>query len=362
MPLPYTSESSLLVAAWIGSTNLGDELVFEGLRRKLQARGVAPVAISVDAGQTTRDHGVAAIGSNPVVIRRSARRVSGLVIGGGGFIQDKTSHLNMPYHLARVEAARARGLPVAGIGLGVGPVETRLGGVLARRILRGAVGVSVRDDDSAALLRRLGIQSAVVAADLAFALPLPEVETSDVLVAALRPWTDRRSMLPVGMRPAPAPAWFLDGMAAALDEAARRTGLAVRLVALQADRDGEVHRQVASRMRTAVSLVEPGVNDVVREVAEARVVVAMRYHAAVAAALGGRPAVLVGYSDKVLSLGRDLGAGAVTLRWAPGDVDRLGDGVEAVLGRGDAMVEARDALRRRERGNDEVLDRLLELG
>ena len=282
-----------------------------------------------------------------------------MVIGGGGLLQDETSPFNLPYHLARVMVGRARHLPTVGVGLGAGRLETRLGKKLARRMLRGALAVSVRDDASADLLRQIRVAPPVVAADLALALPLPEVETSDRLVVSLRPWTADRSLLPVGARrPAPSPPWFLDGMAAALDDAAGRTGLAVRLVAFQRDRDGEVHRQVAERMRTPVSLAEPTLADVLTEVAAARVVVAMRYHAAIAAALGARPAVLVGYSDKVPSLGRDLGAGAITLRWDRDDVGRLAQSVEAVLARDDAMAEARDRLRSRERGNDEALDRL----
>ena len=62
-------------------------------------------------------------------------------------------------------------------------------------------------------------------ADLAFALPSPEVAPTDTIAAVLRPWSGRRHRLPVAVRP---PARVDGGharrLADALDAAAVRTG------------------------------------------------------------------------------------------------------------------------------------------
>jgi polysaccharide pyruvyl transferase CsaB len=354
-----------LVAAWVGSTNLGDELVFAGLARKLSARGLSPTAVSVDPAGTRTTHGVGAVGQWDLTsLSRVAGQAAVGVLGGGGLLQDETSAVNLPLHLSRTWLARARRLPFAGVGLGAGRLTTGLGRTLVRRSIRHAVAVSCRDEASADLLASLGLDRPDVAADLAFSLPRPQVEVQDRLVTCLRPWTGERSRLPVALRRSAVPTspeWFLDAMARQLDEAAGRTGLAVHLVALQADRDDALHRLVADRMRSPVTTATPDVHTVVDEVATGRVVVAMRYHAGVAAALAGRPAVLVGYTTKVGSLAADLGAGAAGLDFAAGDIDRLSAAVAAVEGQGGAMVEACHRLRERELVNDEVLDRLLEV-
>jgi polysaccharide pyruvyl transferase WcaK-like protein len=104
----------------------------------------------------------------------------------------------------------------------------------------------------------------------------------------------------------------------------------------------------------------PDVHGLVDEVAACEVVVAMRYHAGIAALLGGRPAALLGYSPKVSSLAGDVPGGMVAVRWDRGTVETLPDAVEGVLGQHRLVVEARAQLRARERVNDQVLDDLLE--
>ena len=352
----------VVVAGWVGSTNLGDELVFAGLRRLLAARSAHTTAISRDSEATQRLHGTdATAASDPRALWRTVRAADALILGGGGLVQDETSPFNLPYHLARPALAEAASRPWAGIGLGVGPVRTAAGRRLAR-LLRRAEGVSVRDTTSADLLATLGVPGAVPAADLAFHLPRPEVEVQDRLVVCLRAWGGSgRSRLPVrGKTQVDAtPDWFVERTAAALDAAAEATGLAVHLVALQADRDDPIHARVAARMRTPAERHTPTLDEVVPLIASGRVVVAMRYHAAIAAILGTRPAVLVGYSPKVTALADHLGAGGRLLDWSPAGVDRLPDAIGAVAGHAGAVADARERLTAAAHGNEVVLDRLL---
>lgn len=349
----------LLVAAWVGSTNLGDELVFAGLRRLLQARGHAVTAVSVDPEATRRVHGVDAVA--PAQLVGALGRADAVVFGGGGLLQDESSALNLPYHLSRVWAAAARRTPVVGLGLGAGRLDTRAGRSLVRATF-GRTPLSVRDAPSADLLANLGLPRPVVAADLALELPDVDVPAQDRLVVCLRPWSGRRG----GLRPAdraaagapPAPEPVLAATARELDAAAAATGLAPHLVALQADRDGPLHDAVAERMRSPVTTARPDLAALPAEVASGRVVAAMRYHGGLCAVLAGRPAVLIGYSPKVDALAGELGPGGRLLPWDAAGPAGLAAAVEAVVGQGDAVLAARATLRERGRRHDEVLERL----
>jgi polysaccharide pyruvyl transferase CsaB len=353
----------VLVAGWVGSTNLGDELVLAGLRGILDRLGVAVHVLSRDPAHSRDHHGVPATRDTDLSGSwRVLRSADAVAFGGGGLVHDVTSPFNLPYHLSRVWAAEATRTPWAGVGLGVGPLGTRLGRRLARS-LRRAVAVSVRDPDSAALLERIGVPGAVTAADLALHLPRPRVEVEDVVTVSLRPWSGGGGgLLPVAQRPPEqqTPAWFLAHAARALDAVADASGLTIRFVALQTDRDHAVHLQVADRMRHDPQLVVPTLDSVVGEIGRGRAVVAMRYHAAIAATLAGRPVVGIGYTPKVDALAADLGAGARLLRWEPDDLGRLPDAIAAVLGR-DADVDAgHAALVARGAGNLAVVERLLD--
>ena len=355
------STAPVVVSAWAGSTNLGDELVLSALLHKLGARGVDAHVLSIDPVGTTTVHGAPASTAARLALGGLGRGARAVVLGGGGLLQDETSPFNLPFHLGRSWAGAA-GRPMAGVGLGAGPVSGRLGRSLVRRMMSRTVGTSVRDQGSLDLLGGLGVE-AVLAADLAISLPNPRVEVDPRIGVSLRPWVGVQHVLPVALRRSAAaatPAWFLTGMAAALDRVASRTGLGVHFVAMQADRDDAVHHQVAARMRAGATFATPDLEGVVGEVASCEVVVAMRYHAGVAAVLGGRPAVLVGYSPKVPALAGEVPRGLVGTSWDSGALEGLPAAVDAVLGRGEVVVEGRERLRVREAGNDRVIDRLLD--
>ena len=343
------------VAAWIGSENLGDELVFAALRRQLDARGITPVALSVAPARTTADHEVDA------VRRRSAlgRGTGATVLGGGGLLQDETSTLNLDLHLMPVIAARLRREPVVGVGLGAGPLTTRSGRLRVRTALAG-VPLAVRDDDSADVLEGVGLPRPDVAADLTLSLTPPTAGPSDRIVACLRPWSGRRHRVPARFRRHTVDDRFVAGAARALDELGAATGLPVHLVAFDAPKDDPLHQQVAARMTHTPTVSRPSLAEVLDEVAASRLVVSMRYHGGMAAVLAGRPAVLVGYSAKVDSLAADVGPGAIGLRFDAGGLGDLAGAAASVIDRGDDITAARERLAERERGNGRILDQLVE--
>ena len=109
---------SIVVAAWVGSPNLGDELVHAGLRLAATKAGIEQplVPLSVDAARTARTHGGTAVAAHaPLAVLRALRGASAVLVGGGGILQDETSWFNLPYHLARPVLARG---PVVGVFAG----------------------------------------------------------------------------------------------------------------------------------------------------------------------------------------------------------------------------------------------------
>ena len=346
----------VLVCGWVGSTNLGDELVFAGVHHLLAEQDVQVAAVSLDPAATRRIHGVGAVGANDLpALNRAIGRADAVVFGGGGLLQDVTSPLNLPYHLSRVAVARLRRTPVAGLGLGVGGLDTRFGHALTRSAMRGITALSVRDQASAQLLTEVGVPGAIVAADPAFALPVPDVEVADRLVVALRPWGGGTNRLPAAARGDATPDAQVTALASALDDAVNRSGLKLRFVALQADRDDAFHRRVAARMSARAEFVSPDLAGLTAEFATARAVISMRYHGGVAAVLGGRPVVLVSYALKVDALARELGDAGQLLAFAPEAIAGLGDALEHVMAHEPAFAATRDRLRERQAGNRAVI-------
>ncbi len=351
----HSQDSRCTVAAWIGSDNLGDELVFTALRGQLETRGLVPVALSVAPARTSADHGADALRRRSALVRGTGAAV----LGGGGLLQDETSTLNLDLHLMPVIAARARRAVVVGVGLGAGPLSTRAGRLRVRMALA-RVPLAVRDEGSADVLEGLGLPRPVVAADLTLSLPPRAIDPQDRIVACLRPWTGERHRVPARFRRHTVDDGFVAGAARSLDELSASTGLPVHLVAFDAPKDDPLHQRVAAQMAHTPTAARPSLAEVLDEVAASRLVVSMRYHGGMAAVLAGRPAVLVGYSAKVDSLAADIGPGAAGLRFDATGLGDLASAAASVIDRGDDVVAARSRLAERERGNGSVLDLLVD--
>jgi polysaccharide pyruvyl transferase CsaB len=351
------------VAGWIGSANAGDNLIFAALRRKLLARGTRITAVSTHPARTA-DAQVHAVDHRAVGrIIRLIRSSDALIFGGGGLLQDQTSSFNLPYHLSRIAVARTVGTPFAVVGIGAGPLRTTAGRWQVRHALRGATGIGARDQGSQTLLQSLGVPDVGLSADLALSLPTPDVAPADVICACLRPWRTARGRLPVGTRAHTdiTTESMVSRLAAGLDEASARTGLPVRLVALQQGWDDLLHRRVAERMSCSVELAPATATSdgVLAQIAASRIVVAMRYHAGIAAVLAGRPAVLIGYDPKMDGLASALGKAGSLLPWDANALTGLGSAVETVALHADLVPEVLTGLRSREAVNDRIIDDLL---
>ena len=351
-----------MVAGWIGSANLGDELVFTVLRCLLADRGVAVSAPSLNPAATATTHDVEAFGHlDPLALRRHLRAGDTMVFGGGGLLQDETGIWNLPYHLHRVQAARRAGTPWAGIGLGAGGLTTRLGRSQVRRALHGHTAIAVRDDASAEALTALGVERVVRSADLVWLTdpPAPAARTGTLGVCLRAPQTAR--LLPAALGPRGRLTDDLAAtIAAAIDATATATGLTTHFIAFEAAADDPVHRQVADHMATPAETHTPGLDTVLATVAATEAMVTMRYHAAVAAALSGTAVVTLDFSPKLGSLAAELGPAACHLSpAAPEGLTRLPEAVRASLAARGALPEAVERLKALSARNVDVLDDLL---
>lgn len=355
-----TAPPGVVVASWLGSTNLGDELLYRALRDQLVARGAAVTGISTDPAATATLHDTSALPhADPRAWWPELRDTRRLVFGGGGLLQDESSRWNVPYHLARVATGRAARARVVAVGLGGGRLHAP--SRAAVRTVLGPVPIGARDRATVDQLRGIGCHDVRLTGDLAFSLPRPAAEPEDVLTVCLRPrnvgggWRPAAGSWRAGL---PTPAQ-LDRLARAVGGAAAAHGLGVRLVAFQADRDGVLHDELATRLAGVdVEVVTPDVDQVLGVVARSRVVLAMRFHAAVAGVLGGVPVVAAAYSSKVAELAADAPASVTDLAVPLAELhpDHL---AAALAGHPDRRAAELAALIERERGNGRLLDDLL---
>lgn len=296
--------ATVVVSGYYGFGNAGDELILSALRRTLAGHRV--VVLSADPAATIREHGVQAVPRMDLLgVFRALRGADLLVSGGGGLLQDATGPASVPYYLGIIAMARALGRPVMVYAQGIGPLRSGW----ARhslRLLCSAAAVTVRDVESAEILHRAGVARAEVTADAVLSLPRPEVGPvpEELAHAGLK---DGESVLAIAPRPYGG-ADFSRRLADAADRLAKRLPARVVLVPMQPREDTPACEAVAAAMRSPALLL--------REVPPLRypelfahfdLVVGMRLHALILAALCRTPAVGLSYDPKIEAFMQSLG-------------------------------------------------------
>lgn len=335
----------ILVLGWIGSPNLGDELITEQTCRLLREAGCEPTLVTIDP-EASAHFGTPLVrhagARDALPLALAMRRHDGAVFGGGGLIQDETGPLNIAFHLSRLATARMLRRPWIGLGLGIGAVDRRTGRLLVRAVLRGAEAITVRDSASAERHRRLTGRPAVVGADPVFLSHPDPIVPSDHLVVSLRRANEAgQRRLATSTPPSPS---VVAHWADLIDALAAAHGLGVRFVAWERDQDAALHDAVARELSAPSEREVPGVADVVERMGSGRLVLTMRYHGAVAALLHRRPAVVLDYSPKMGDLVAESNGGAALLSLNA----TAAHGVEAmasIIDNDDARSEALAVLR-----------------
>ena len=291
----------LLLCGYYGEHNLGDDALLEVLLAQIPW-GSAVVITARDEQLVRQRHGVA------TVQRRSLRAVlvalahcRALVLGGGSLLQDSTSFKSLLYYGALITAARVQGKPVVLWGQGLGPLHRRRSRWLVRLLLPLATAICWRDPASAALAASLG-RRAPVAAD-------------PVWASQAVPWHGQGGPIVVCLRPTPqlgAKEWpvYLEALAALADTADRPVlwlpfhGDQDQTLLTDLQRAGLLPETLRARSRQVQVLTPAEAKEVF---ATAGLVIAMRLHGLILAAVSGAPTAALSYDPKVEAAAQALG-------------------------------------------------------
>ncbi len=155
----------ILISGYYGFNNIGDEsilrTVIDNLREKLP--DVDITVLSQDPAQTREKYGVeAARRMHLWDIFRSVRQCDLLLSGGGSLLQDATSGRSILYYLFILRLAQLLGKQTFIYSQGIGPITAPRNRRLTASVLRRADGIVVRDVRSRDLLLEIGVPEKLV--------------------------------------------------------------------------------------------------------------------------------------------------------------------------------------------------------
>ncbi len=302
----------VVLSGYYGFDNAGDEALVTAISNSLRAAD-ATVEITVLSGnpkRTAMAHGVRAVSRvNPLVLTKELSRADLLISGGGSLLQDVTGPLSVPYYLGIVVLAKLLKTPVVFYAQGVGPVRRRLSRWLIRLIANRVDLITLRDVESAALLKLIGVYRPpiYVTADPVFSLrpTIEEVQRAEshfedlgldksqgIIGVSLREWngfTDQQL------------AMFLDQLAA--------TGHPLLLLPLQHPTDLEYSLKIKHLMKYPATIAETQFTstELMGLISHLKLVVGMRLHSLIFAACVGIPFEGIAYDPKVETFLKQFG-------------------------------------------------------
>ncbi|WP_248929400.1 polysaccharide pyruvyl transferase CsaB [Paenibacillus hamazuiensis] len=304
---------TLALSGYYGFDNSGDEAVLQSILLALEEQGRAhdlqfdPVVLSIDPAKTSRAYGVRAVHRmKPGAVFGALREADGLISGGGSLLQDETSSKTIPYYLAVLKLAQWLGKPTFVYSQGIGPVHRKMFYPWIRGTFRKCKYISVRDAESAELLRETGLSgdSIHVVPDPVMGLKLRDGAEPPARADAGSAGT-RLPVIGVSVRFWNPDRTELDALAEALTHMLDSQPMELRFLPFHLPSDEVASRHVIQRMgdkyKQQITVIPDAFHpqDMLAEVSRCDLLIGMRLHSLIYAAGQYVPMIGISYDPKI---------------------------------------------------------------
>lgn len=158
------TKRTIVISGYYGFGNSGDEAVLQAIVNALRIQSeqfdqkLRIIVLSANPEHTRKQYGVEAVQRMSISqIWKALRQADALISGGGSLLQDATSWRTIPYYLSVIKMAQIQSVPVFIYAQGIGPVHSPRYSRWISAIFKKTAGISVRDPQSAAFLKKIGI-------------------------------------------------------------------------------------------------------------------------------------------------------------------------------------------------------------
>lgn len=280
-----------VICGYYGAGNAGDEAMLGVLLAMLKScKFVKKITvISANPSKTAACFGVSSVYKGDLrAISRELAEGDALIFGGGNILQDKTSTRSLAYYANLAELAKKHACKVLFSANGIGPITRGNNTELAKKALLCADYISMREEASLVLAKKLTGRGEVYASgELAF------LHANAASPRARGGYFVVFPKFTAGFRFAE-----LIKFCTVLK---RKYGLAPVFAPMHAGEDAELCRRLASRTAGAVSVNAESMRALSALIGGADITFCMRFHAAVFSVSAGVPAISVSDDAKIKS-------------------------------------------------------------
>lgn len=295
--------TKIVISGYYGFHNAGDEAMLLAILSSLR-RDIADVEITVISGDpklTSVRYAVNSVHRFAIFrIFLALMKCDLLISGGGSLLQDVTSIRSLLYYLSILFMGKLCGKKVMLYAQGIGPITRSWLKSLTKWILQKVDVISVRDKESQQYLQDMGIYANKihVTADAVFMLGRTSLDDGKILLSRYNMDTDG-GVIAVAVR-----SWhndmFMGALVDALDNLADH-GKKILLIPFQYPSDMYVTKKLQKALRHDAKVInkECSTDELLSIIGNVQMLIAMRLHALIFAAVMGIPFVALDYDPKV---------------------------------------------------------------
>ena len=312
---------NILISGYYGFDNIGDESILRTLIMSLREKipDCSLTVLSHNPASTREKYGVEAVERmSPGAILRAVRRCDMLISGGGSLLQDVTSSKSIHYYLFIIRLAKLLGKKVFIYSQGIGPIDHAFNRRATARALKKADGIVVRDERSAKLLEQIGLpqERIVITADPVIRMKRPDRTVGREILARAGIKKDGRLTVGWAIREKNRDSTFVREITECIRWLRENYDAESVLIPFHYEEDREVCSVIAERTNGAAKCLSEKYlsEDMLSIIGNMDVLVGVRLHSMIYAAIMGVPIIGVSYDPKCTAFLNSVGLDSLSTR------------------------------------------------
>jgi polysaccharide pyruvyl transferase CsaB len=309
----------ILISGYYGFNNIGDESILKAVVDNLYEKldNIDVTVLSKNPESTAEKYRVKSVDRKSVkAILTSLKKCDLLISGGGSLLQDATSKRSIIYYLTIIKMALVLRKKVLIYSQGIGPINSKFNRFATARILRRVSGIVVRDKTSKELLVEIGVEPEriLVTADPVLRIkPVPVCAGMEILKKEGFIPQEGKTKVGFAIRERRSDDAFISELCLSMERLIAEQNAQIVLIPFHFSEDIPVIEELEKRLGDKVFAVKNKylTEEMLSIIGNMDVLVGVRLHALIHAAIMNVSMIAVSYDPKINSFMKSIGMKAL---------------------------------------------------